>query len=546
MYKDSDKLADRFKKGNHPYPNGMPVSKDDFLKWAQHFFGLYSTNGTLFGYGGHYGYLNRVSNYNSEFMASGRDIAELRAYGGGLQSPNKHKKWIKGKDPKNNKKIVNISYDPPKIMPKFRDQVLGALSNFKFSAQPSAVDQKSTKERERLIAANKLMVNPYMQGLVQEIGRPPTNAPDPLSKGLETSDDVDTLVSLGGFPLLSEIMAKDAIDATFYGSEWADNLERMLDEDLFDIGMCAIECVAKEDGSQQLQYIDPERLVARPSDYNDFRDIDLAGYITEMTIADLRESGYFSGEDGEKQLYLIAKSYANFGSNSKVHSQWASKFSSRTWREDFKSRHGNFPYDGYRISVFKFYFKAGVADTFKIGKTDFGYDSKQYVPGSDLSGTMDLQEGEEVIQEWRNTVYQCHWIVGTPQVYGYGQMEYNAGNKLPIRMHSTGTTSAVERCIAILDDITTAVLKQRQTISKMAPGPRMIIDVSLLEQAIKIGGQNYNILDLMEIFTNSGILVVKSKREFDQYVQKNPSKPIEFMQSGVLEDLRILVEYVRD
>lgn len=538
MYKDADKLKSDYKKGKLPYPDGIPMDRGDFVKWARHFFGMYADNNALLGYGGYYNYATRIATYSGADLAEGRSISELRAYGVGMQSVGRYRKQFKGKDPKTNKKIVNISFDPPKIMAKFRDQVLGKLSDYKFGVYPIAVDHDAAKAREELIGATKLMTDDRMKSVMEMVGRPPSDAPDPNKIGVETPDDVDTLNRLGGIPLLAEIMAKDAVDSTLQHSDFEDNLESLLDEDIFDIGLCCAELRPTPDGKNKLYYVDPDKLVSRSSKYKDFRDIDFAGYIQDMSISELRETSTLD----EKEIYKIAKSYANFGVNAKMHSRYAANFSSRTWREDFKRKNGAFPYDNYRVSTFRFYFKADKADFFKIGVNKFGAEEVDYL------GTNIQPESEEgVVKKKKNTVYKCNWVIGTKEVFDYGICEYTDGETLPIKIWSTGTTSFVERSVAAIDDIAMAVLKQRNTLANMKPGPRIVLDTTLLRQEIKLGDSKYNMLDLLEVFSNTGVLLIGSKAEFQHMGQTASNRrPIDHLPTGIAEDLQILMGYTQD
>ena len=79
----------------------------------------------------------------------------------------------------------------------------------------------------------------------------------------------------------------------------------------------------------------------------------------------------------------------------------------------------------------------------------------------------------------------------------------------------------------------------------MAPGPRMIFDKSLLNSTVRLGQQDVNIMDMINIFPRTGTMVVESVPEFgDPDAVGSNRKPFEFAPTGITEDINILLSDV--
>lgn len=523
QYKDQGKLAQQMRSGQISKPSGASFTDDDYMRFAQYFFGLYSTDRCSI-------LSNGILDY-SRFSSGGdvlrRSISELRAYSNGLQSPDKYRQWVPEKDKAGNK-TMNISYANIMIMPKFKEQALATMSDYKFRPHPVATDGKAIKSKQETAALMKLYTNPAVKQMEQALGMSPPGKPDMTY--VDTENDVDTLMELGGLPFAAEVEAKDAVDSVLNNSIYEDNLEAMLDADIYEIGMLALEHRLTDKG-EVLEYIDPDKGVFGYSEYLDHRDMSFGGYIKDMSVATLRKVSDLN----EKDLYLIAKSHRNFGQHNKgvyrgTEAHWASYHN----REQYKNSAGAYPYDPIGVSVFTCYFKGEKELYYLIGKSPMGNDQRLPISKSDTS-----RYPEEMIATERvNTVYQLNWVIGTKYVYKSGEVPYSDGETLPITVISTGTVSKVERCISLIDDLQIAVLKRRNAISKFTTN-KMVIDRSRLKQTVRFGNVDYSLSDLLKIFHNTGVLVVESINKFQPGVQYQ-GKPVEFMSDNMYQDLEIL------
>jgi hypothetical protein len=153
------------------------------------------------------------------------------------------------------------------------------------------------------------------------------------------------------------------------------------------------------------------------------------------------------------------------------------------------------------------------------------------------------KKGDKLIE--KNTVkkhFAC-WVIGTDILLDYGQSKDNVyygakGNKVPgldYFVNKTGNKSLVERCIPHIEDIKLAVVKRRNALATLPPGPRMIIQQQLVENVF-LNKKLQQPEDLYQGLKERGVLVVNNLDDFNKPIFQN-SKAIEFIPNGIVEDI---------
>jgi hypothetical protein len=213
----------------------------------------------------------------------------------------------------------------------------------------------------------------------------------------------------------------------------------------------------------------------------------------------------------------------------------------------------NAPYDNLQVDVLDFCFIGNEVEKYVMGFRSDGTEIFDQVKSSSKLTPKDEKKGKRFYQNEVQYVYCCKWVVGTKYVFDcgkeYGIVRYNQkgikDTRLPYIIYSDRTPSIVERCIPHIDDIQLAVLKKRNTLAKMAPGPRIILDKSLLRSTVDIGGKSYNMMELIELFPKTGVLVIESQGEYEDTEMKGSNrKPIDYVTTGITEDIGILANEV--
>lgn len=537
-YVNTEGYKSGYKKGSYSKPTELDPEKKDnsyYLAWAQYVWSQYVSDRTLVPFGG--------------FNESGRSFEELRAYALGKQDKSIYMDLLDDCDTNKTEGYLNINWDNVQIMSKFRDLVRGKMISMDFDVTTTAIDESSMKERMDQVNMMKLLTNPAIKEVIAATGVVPSVVK--LPPGLETIEDIEMYNKLGGLRLSQELMIQDAIESTNYESRW-DTLRGQLAEDVIDFNIAAtITYLEKATGIVKVDHIDPKELICRGSKYQDHRDIDFGGFVRSKTIQQIR----IESDLTEAALFEMAKIYRGQNGNAnQINLQYDDNDYQNTSKGNLgiggNSGYVDRDYNNFDVDIMEFYFVAKEAEKYIIGCHKQGNMIYDQV---DLQAELDKRDekrGKSIDEKEIEYVYKCKWIVGTKYVYECNQ-EYAVVRQghngirravLPITIYSDRSPSLVDRCIPFIDDLQLAVLKKRNVLAKMAPGPRMAIDVSLLEDTVTIGNKNYSMLELIELFPKTGTLVYSSRGEFEDSEMSGSNRPpITFMPSGVQEDIQILL-----
>lgn len=530
----SKNYAAQNQQGKLAYPGAEVTEMDKHcLAMAEFIYGAYCNNKTSFLLGG---------------GLRGRSMSELRAYARGMQSTSKYDEWFDPVD-ENGEVHVNISRDIVQILPKFRDRIKGKFEEVNFDFNVIATDPTARKERELKRAKRKIAARPEMKALIQMSGVKPTDLQE--DESIRSDRDADLLYKLGGERLNYEVLMRAAISSVEYESQWDDELKDRIIDDLIDLGAFSTwSYVEKATRKIKEKYVDPERVIIQKTQHNNHMGATYGGIIEDYTIARLR----MESDLDENTLKQIAKKYIDFPHNKGMAQQAATSMNS--FRDDNYKDLQHSPWSQLNCQVLSFCFVAGETEKYIMGRHHrYGNSIFDKVNSDAELSRRDEKRGKSFMSNTIQYVYTGKWIVGTKFVFDC-QKEYGtvrAGSKgfkeavIPLHVYVMDSPSMVERCIGFVDDIQLATLKKRNTLAKIPPAPRMVIDISKLHDSVKIGGQEYSTLDLVRAFPKEGILIVKSKGEFD-YLNQGAANgnPIQFMDSGAIQDIQLFINEVID
>ena len=528
-YLNQDKYRARYKQGDIAEPNKIKETNNSenpeyFLKWAEYIFAQYTLGYCQWGNGG--------------MSGSGKSFEELRLYALGRQDNRKYKKWVDDCDPNATEGFMNINWDNVQILPKFRDIVCSKM-DVEFEVRSKAVDATADKERKTIAGKMKLATNPAVKEMFAATGGMPPGVSVPA--GINTPEDVDILQRLGGLTLQYEIAMADAMEYTRDESSWM-TLKKRWRQDIFDLNACAGKVYTETSTrTVKIRYVDPAQLICSATKDPAHEDITFAGELRRMTLSDLRlESGL-----NEEQLMEIARLYKGFRSNA---TSYDSPYYSASYQTVGGDKRRSNTFENFEVDVVDFCFIGSKTEKYVMAERRDGTPVYDKVLSSSQLSARDLRRGKQMEETEIEYVYTCKWIVGTDIVFDYGKehgiVRYNKKGvkrvRLPYIISSDRSPSMAERCISHIDDIQLAVLKKRNALAKMAPGPRMILDKTLLRATIDIGGKTMTMLDMVRQYQKTGVMVVESKPEFDDPDSPGTNKkPFEFAPTGLAEDFAI-------
>jgi len=437
-------------------------------------------------------------------------IAELRAYSRGQQSIIPYQRILdpdRVTDGKQQQGLMNINWTPPQILPKVVSQLEGMYDPVDFDYQITASDARSQAEREKRRAKMRLALSEDWKQLEQTVGREATNKI--LPKGVQDPADLEIMFRLGGDKLLAEIKMEAAVRASLADNDYSGVVSEMLKRDAIDLGFVATEVrVDPLTGRPQVDRVDPESLVIPRSRYRDFRDAGYAGRVVRMKVHELISELIAEGMsvmDAEDHVARIAQQHAaNLGGDQGL----------RLRNEGFK--------DEDEIFVFRGYFIAAHMQKYVV-RSHKRTGSTVYAPVKrDAKLRKDDKKNGAVMETVRTQyTYRVSWVVGTNFIYDYGRdyaiaREGKEGQKvarLPIQAYRLDSPSMVARCIPIVDDLTLATYKKRDGLTKIIPAPGILVDLSLVDSEVVIGGERVTFSSLLGLAYRSGVLMYKSTEE---------------------------------
>jgi len=473
-----------------------------FIQWMHHFWGRYAANGCGFSYTG--------------MTRWGRSIKELRDYGRGIQSNRRYRSYLDKEDTRDDKGNIgglwNINWESLKVMPRFRESAIHRILGTQLSAQTQAMDVVANNFREKEVNKAKIKMHPAMQQMSQMAGIDSSSG----IEGVETLDDLDAVMKMGGISIPVEIMGKDAMDDAEYNSNMK-TLAEMMVGDYVDAGVAAGEVYVDASNRVRYRYIDIEKLVFPYSQFPDCRDIDFAGHWEDKSISAIRAESNLT----EAQLEHIAKNAGNFS------------FPNWSYSGNIESYYRNYryyPYDRERVRVLTMYWIAGEAEEYIHGINGRYGNAIYKKKPADFDPTRSRQL--EVDEVKTHCVYKCKWVVGTDIVYDYGKLDgiVREGEpglkqaKLPITVVQSDSPSLVARCVGFIDDMNIANYKIRHMLAEF-PAFMMWWDKTLLRDSIKIGKQQFNMLDMVKRAMRTGFGVYESRSEFGMPGDTGSNRP---------------------
>lgn len=529
---------DEYKDGKHKEPNRYAVKDEQFyLKMAWYIWSQYRGGFTSVGYEGY-------------SATTGVNFDVLRAYGLGQQDKFKYLELLDDCDPLTKEGYMNLNIDIVQILPKFRDIVKGKIMGIDFEVNTQAMDEVSSKARLKKANKMRLLTNPTVQAFMERTGVAPADVD--LPEYIKSAEDVDVYIKMGGVRLDYEMAMRDAIECTKYESRW-DTLKDKIVEDIVDLGICAVKTKVHTKTHKVIgDYVDPKYLVVQRSRYADHRDSTWAGVIREVTIAELRMESSLT----ERQLMDIAKKYRGNNGNAVNNNTFVEVPGleyEKSYRGNYNFDYTTIGYNDFSVHIMEYYFLAKDVERYIVGvREKEGNDIYDRVDRNARLSSKDKAAGKSFDDKIIEKCYGCNWIIGTEYLYDCGE-EYGIAKAsengvkqalLPIQVYSNKSKSIVERCIRFVDDIQLATLKKANTLSKMAPGPRMIIDKSIVRDSVTIGEKVYSMLDLVGLYVKSGVFIMESIGEYEGDEGGSNRKPFEFAPSGVQEDINIFLQEI--
>ena len=517
---------EKYKTGSFPFPedNINPQEKDK--KWAKKYgeaiISLFFKNRTAIPY-------NRTS-----------EIAALRALADGRQDPIKYKKILLDESEESGELegYMNVSFDVFSMMPKFMRVVEGMLEQTDHQVVATAIDPKSSGEKEelRLRTAFNMKFHDILSEIEQGLGMDVGGQFLP-----ETVEELELYSGMGGFKLARETEIEEGLDYTFFVSEWKE-IKKRLEKDFATFhAMCVKDYTDQFTKKVKVRYVDPAFFIGQKSKSYDGRSMEWAGEIVQLSASEIVKQDPDVDLD---ELKKLARLYNGRNGNATLGD---TDLSADYSADPDKCRWANFLLD-----ILDFEWKSVDSEYWTTRKNKYGNELSY----EEKWGTVSDGKKRKTRIYNIHTIYKAQWVIGTEIVFDFGpqhDIPRPGGKEVALSYHfySRSDKSIVESSEPALDQIALAHIKLQNALAKAAPSGISIEYTSLLN--MKLGANKMEPLELLAIRKQSGDLIYKATTHRGQVNIPGGYRPVQELIGGIgpqldefIKIFDLYLEFIRD
>lgn len=277
-----------------------------------------------------------------------------------------------------------------------------------------------------------------------------------------------------------------------------------------------------------VKVLNPSRILAPRSEFNDFKRLAYCGYIDDYTVAEFKQLPL----DGltKEEIKDIVENHSTKGSYT---------------RTAYSTDYPDTEKDVDKLQVLHFEIATTNELVYLERQDKFGNPRFVEKPYDYYRSKEEMEKFKSKYKTDRKvhrlpyaTVYGGYWVVGTEYVFGIGEKNYLNGKLGYIlrssNMHDGRATSLMKQMIPSLDLLETYDKKIQQLVASAIPKGVYIDLFALRKASFKMGDKNMQIGDLIEMFFQRGILIGDTG---ENYAQGSTFKPIIELENGMSKDL---------
>lgn len=475
-----------------------------------------------------------VTGSGSELKYEWEHLKTLEKYAKGTQGNRKVKEKMLSmqKDGTFKGRVRDIfqTYD---ILPEMIDVILATNMKSDYKPQSVAVDEMSVKDKNLEISMAKFLIEKNTKDFLNFMSIKVDSQLTDEEIAVFTSADIDILYQTGGIQMQRERDSVSVCNTSMLASSHKE-IENLNSFDAITYAMCATRTYWDYNESlPKYRYVDVKNLIIPNSKYNDFRDITYAAELRMMTLSEVISE---CPDITNQQIEDLVRANHSFNAD------FSGLESELQAYKDGK----NDIFDEYRIAVLDAQWLATDIEVYLQSPTSTGGELYKKVSNDFEIKPKKARQGQKLDRKQYVKRYSAKWVIGSDILLDYGQASNNVyygprGARIPkldFNIVKTGKKSLVDRCRTIVDDINLAIAKLRSAIATLPPAPRMVVYDHAL-QNIKMGNVLQSPKDLFDGFSQNGILVVNGRDHKGNVVGSNGGKAVEFMTSGLAEDITI-------
>lgn len=459
------------------------------------------------------------STYYPNQLYNGRDkYHEIKLYMLGKQSVTRYKKMFQpGTTANEDQSWININWDILPIIPKFRRIALATLMKTDYNISVDAIDPLAQDDRKSFYADNAAKL--VLKEEFEKQGLDPSMIPDP-------DIDATSLKELDMFMEYSykhrmAVEMEQALQLILNLNDFEHHRELAL-EDLHDLGITGYREMFDGNGNIKLRRVNPSNMVMSYATDPHFKDVQYAGEVLEMTIADLKE---LAGDSiSELEYEMIAEKYVNkLGNPGLVRNMNSNQ---------------NKNYDGFRILVLDLEF-------FSVNSMilEERINSKGNVVVGRASKIKNTKSSDKKYSKTSyKVVYQGKWVIDSDVFFDCKLATNMKRNKSSMtettlsyhlvapNLYQMNTYSLGDQMKSIADQIQMAWYKLQNVMLRARPRG-ISIELGALENVpLGRGGQALKPMEILDLYNQTGNLVY---RRLSDDGQASNYKPIEEMNNGI-------------
>ena len=180
---------------------------------------------------------------------------------------------------------MNIDWTPVSIIPKFVDVVCGDMTNREFAIKANAIDKLSTDERKK--AKKEMMADMMNAGVRKKISQ--ITGFDHNKKGFIPGgmEEIELFMNLN-YKQAHEISIEKGVEFVLQQNDF-DEIKKQCIRDLVVVGTAGLKTYIDPSEGIKIRYVDPLNLITSHSQTSDYRNIQHAGEVYIITIAQLKQ-----------------------------------------------------------------------------------------------------------------------------------------------------------------------------------------------------------------------------------------------------------------
>jgi len=449
-----------------------------------------------------------------------KEIQELRDLANGNQDVTRYQKILLDESEEDGglSGYMNVSFDVFSVMPKFLRVVQGMMEQTDHQVVATAVDPKSSKEKEELKL--RTAFNMKYRDIISEIERG-LGIEDGSEFMPESVDELELYSGMGGFKLSRETEMEEGLDYTFYISDWKETKKKIIKDLLTFNACCAKDFTDNYASKVKTRYVDPAAFIGQYSNSYDHRNMEWAGEVIQVSISEIVKQ---DPSVDLLKLQQLAKSYNGVNGNPELNDiDLGTTFSKVT---------NNCPWSNFMIDVLDYEWKSINSEYWTTRKTQYGEDLKY----AEEWGTVKDTEKKKTDVYNIHVIYKAKWVIGTEIVYDFGlqhDIPRPDGKEVSLSFHfykypEKAIVQSAEPCV---HQIALAHIKLQNALAQAAPAGISIEYTAL--QNMKLGGNKMEPLELLRMRKQNGDLIYKATTHKGQLNIPGGYRPIQELQGGI-------------